>query len=276
MQVTLTGAAGQLGRQTWRELLSAGHKVLPVDRVSQGQLPGTVEQVDLLNVADARRVVASAEALVHVANHPGMDAIPDPVQLFNENVTMNMNIFQAAADHGVRIIAFASSTQVIASVPNDHAEDTAAAPYLPLDGEVPPNPTNLYALSKSLSEEMLRYLSRLHGICTVSIRFPWLTEPEQLARPLKGAVRPYQAAAGFSWLTWSDGGRLINAILAAQLDGYRVYMPAAATNSRRQTPAGLIKEHYPGVELKRPLDEIAALVDISRIREETGWTPLDG
>lgn len=43
---------------------------------------------------------------------------------------------------------------------------------------------------------------------------------------------------------------------------------------RSESPADLIREYYPGVPLRRPLEEIESLVDISRIQNETGWSPL--
>jgi len=50
-------------------------------------------------------------------------------------------------------------------------------------------------------------------------------------------------------------------------------MPAHPNNRLGLAAADVIKKYYPNVFLRRPLTEISALVDISRIETETGWCP---
>jgi hypothetical protein len=70
-----------------------------------------------------------------------------------------------------------------------------------------------------------------------------------------------------------DGAALVVAILAAPLSGYRAYFPASRGNLLGRSVPELIREFYPNVPLRRPIDEIESLVDTSEIERETGWKP---
>jgi nucleoside-diphosphate-sugar epimerase len=190
---------------------------------------------------------------------------------------MNMNAFQAAADMGVKKIVFASSVQVISGPRAGGPETASSLPYLPLDGDVPPNPGNPYALSKQISETMLAYYSRIKGIDCVAVRFPALVGDEFIARLTANSSRHMSGRnEAFSFLHFLDAADLVEAILQTPLTGFRVYFPAARENRLRQPAAEVIRQHFHDLPLKRPLEEITSLVDISRIERETGWSPRFG
>ena len=69
-----------------------------------------------------------------------------------------MNVFQAAAESGVRKIVYASSIQAMAGSRWGQNDTQPGVPYLPLDGETPQHPGNHYALSKCTGEMQLGYL----------------------------------------------------------------------------------------------------------------------
>jgi nucleoside-diphosphate-sugar epimerase len=277
MRVTLTGAAGRLGSHVCRTLVECLHTVCATDKAFRADLPARIEVANLLEPAGCYRLLDGSEALVHLANHPTFRA-NDAQRLFNENVAMNMNVFQAAADLGVKRIVFASSVQVI-SGPSQADEPSAVSslPYLPLDGNVPPNPGNPYALSKHLSEIMLAYFARRAGMSCVAIRFPALVDDEFLT---KMATRPSQHVhgrnEGFSFLHFLDAASLVAATLCAPLNGFRVYFPAARENRLGQPVADTVRQHFPSTPLRQPPGEMTSLVDVSSIERETGWSPKFG
>jgi nucleoside-diphosphate-sugar epimerase len=208
---------------------------------------------------------------VHLGNYSDM-VISDVQKLFNENVAINMNVFQSAQETGVRHIVFASSIQVLGTHSASDGELRTCVPYLPLDGNAPANPDNAYALSKLVGEVMLQYFARAHMKC-VAIRYPWLIEPAKrnFNKRKSGCAR--KAEGVFSYLSFSDAADLIEAILGAPLPGFRIYMPAHPNNWLGQAAADVVRKYYPNVFLRRPLGEIKALIDISRIESETGWSP---
>jgi len=201
--------------------------------------------------------------------------------VYNENVCVNMNVCQAAAELGVKKIVFASTIQVIA-VERRYPEDEgmpSSLTYLPLDGDSPANPRNTYALSKWATENMLEYYARRHGLDCVAIRFPYTFDRRYFEtvskRASEDAWHGYAIEEAFSYLSCEDASRLIAAILRADLPGFRVYFPAAASPFLTVPIGKILQRFFPGVPLRRPLDQLGSLVDTSRIERETGWRPQD-
>ena len=283
MKVLLTGAAGRLGSATFAELVAAGHDVRATDAQTRQGLPGRVRVLDLMNREAAYELVEDVEAVVHIANHPNAH-VSNAQRVFNDNVTMNMNVFQAAVEVGVKRIIYASSVQATTGgrMHDNGAGAKSVLPYLPLDGEIPQCPGNHYALSKCVGEQQLQYFVRYRGLgSAVAIRFPMLmprawfgdwrtqhSDPKHLHRhtPLDEA---------FTWVSMEDGARLMAAVVKAELPGYRCYFPAHPTPRVRLSVAELIQRFYSGIPLRKPLEQTRSLVDISRITAETGWTPVD-
>ena len=151
MKVFLTGAAGNLGSVVSPQLSEAGHDVVAVDR-REGKSTSAIIMIDLLDDAAVRRHLEGCEAVVHLATDSGAT----PQETYRLNVTISAQVMQAAADLGARQLIYASSTQVFNG--DRHSGDThrpSCLPYLPLDGEVPPYPTNAYAAGKEAGESLL-------------------------------------------------------------------------------------------------------------------------
>ena len=287
MKVIITGAAGRLGSQTVKELVQDGYEVVATDRRENPHLPVKVEVVDLLDTAGVSAIIRGAEAVVHLGNHAGpwsrMQA-----QTFNENVAMDMNVFQAALETGARKVVFASSMQAMASewVGDQPDQQPLKVAYLPMDGNSPANPTNTYALSKAVGEMMLRDFVARPGVDCVALRYPGMyhphPDPAEMERHRHHHHHHHQhhapsdvtIAQGFSHLSFPDASRLIDAILRSSLPGFRIYLPAISRGRGDRVPE-FIEKHYKDVPLRKPIQEIASLIDISRITQETGWSPRD-
>jgi nucleoside-diphosphate-sugar epimerase len=272
MTVTVTGAAGKLGIHVCRALAEAGYGVRATDKAGRHRMTLKLEVADLLDQDACYRLVTGAGGVVHLANYSDM-VISDETKLLKENVTMNMNVFQAASRSGVSQVIFASSIQVLGGHGPAGINIGDAVPYLPLDGDAPANPRNAYALSKQVGEILLEYVSRRSQISGVAIRYPWLIEPARHAFPKKRRARAGHLEGVFSFLSYTDAASLVLAILRNPFPGFRIYLPAHPKPRRTESPADLIREYYPGVPLRRPLEKIESLVDISRIQDETGWSP---
>jgi nucleoside-diphosphate-sugar epimerase len=149
---------------------------------------------------------------------------------------------------------------------------------LPLDGKLPPNPgRNAYALSKEFGERMLRLAAENEpGLSVTSLRFPMLVG-EWLERRMGGGQRvPFSMidlAECTAHLFLEDAARLIAEVLERRLPGYHQYFPAETMDLVGCPPAELVSDHYPGVELRRPLEELSRLVDLSELERELGWKP---
>jgi nucleoside-diphosphate-sugar epimerase len=266
--VLVTGAAGRLGRTVAARLHDDGIDLIATDVAHGGEVPYRFETADLRDHAQISALLDGVGTVVHLGNHPGIGRRP-PAVVFNENVTMNENVFQGAAEHGVRKIVFASTLQLIGSHPDTRTVvDPPPEPSFPLSGATEPRPANVYALSKTVGEVMLRYYAERCGIDCVALRFPLLHHDDDRVRVALGEESPTAQFEGFTGLSYDDAARLIGAVIATELPGYRVYMPALANRHRDLTTAELIRARYPDVPAGT-----STLVDISAIVEETGWHP---
>lgn len=273
MRILVTGAAGRLGHRVVEALVDAGHEVRATDVEPRRPLPVELVPAQLLERDACDRLCEGVETVVHLANHPSPFWNP-PHVVFGENATMNMNLFQAAAERGVRRLVFASSIQTITWV-QPRCAGEVTIPYLPLDSDVPARPGNAYALSKVVGEDMCRFFVERHGLEAVAIRFPYiaLEEPRTLRDPFKAGKLNGNEAGTFIYN--ADAAELVAALCAADLPGYRLYLPASDANLFRRPPAEVAAAFYPEVPLRRPLDGMASLCDTSRIQRETGWRPRD-
>lgn len=266
MRVLVTGAAGRLGSRVAARLSEAGLVITATDVVEAEDGTERFIQADLLDPAAASELVKDNEAVVHLGNHPGLGN-RRPQDVFNENVSMNENVFQAAAECGVRRLVFSSTLQLIGS----HVDErTVVTPpwqqQLPMNSDTPPNPSNLYALSKTVSEVMLRYYAERCGIDSVAVRFPMLHNHDDWCRVGSGDETETDILEGFTGLTYDDAAALVAAILRADLRGYRCYAPATTHRHLDLTVPQLLRKFYPDAPSGLP-----DLVDVSQISAETGW-----
>jgi len=126
MKVLVTGGAGRLGAVVCKELLRIGHDVLVTDQRHAAHLPGEVPQ-RLANLCDSHAVyplLQGRDAVVHLGNIPNLGLGPSPQEVLSRNVAMNVNVFRAAADLGVRRIVFASSIQTMIRLEEGRTADS--------------------------------------------------------------------------------------------------------------------------------------------------------
>lgn len=263
-RILLTGVSGQLGTVVSQTLHKAGRAFRATDRVRPATPMADFHRADLLSTSACRRLVQRVDTLVHLGNI-STENFP-PRQCLDENVIMNRQLFQAAAEAGVRRIIFASSLQIIALPPGQ-------LPSLPIDETTPASPQNFYSLSKQCSEQALALFCRDYGITGVALRLPTLVyapHDKGLAPWLK--PRPSQ---GFGYLTYQDAADLILTLLDADLPGYRHYVPASSHNALHLPAEKVLQQFYPGQPLRKELTGHGALFDLSTLVRETSWVPQD-
>ncbi|HEY3498847.1 MAG TPA: NAD(P)-dependent oxidoreductase [Polyangiaceae bacterium] len=280
MKVVVTGAAGKLGSATVAALLRRGHEVVATDAKYRGDLGVPLTPKNLLDEHALYPLLEGAQALVHLGNHPNRFNGPSPQRLLAENVAMNAYAFNAALDLGLEHIVFASSVQVTVQSDGVRA-DPKGLPYLPLDGDAPQNPgLNPYAQSKQLGEELLKVAAQARpALAATVLRYPmivgdWLRQ-RVLAANGKVQRDALYLGEATAYLSFEDAAELVGGVLERAKPGYHQYFPAQTLRVENVELAALIERFYPGVPLRRPLEQIQTLVDISALERDLGWRPRE-
>ena len=173
-RVCVTGASGQAGRAVVADLREHGYDVTPTDvAVSRADREDGILQADLTDYGQAVEALAeaNANAVVHLANIPA-PGLSTPAVAFNSNITMNFNVFQAAAALKLNRVVWASSETTL-GLPFD-----TPPRYAPVDEDHYPVPASTYALSKVASETVAGHIAQWSGIPYVALRFSNIMAPE--------------------------------------------------------------------------------------------------
>jgi nucleoside-diphosphate-sugar epimerase len=170
-RVCVTGAAGRAGRAVVADLMAHGHWVVATDLVVPTEDLGIpVLRADLTDYGQAVEALQAADAVVHLANIPAPE-LRTPAVTFNANVTMNFNVFMAAAHLRLGRVVWASSETTL-GLPFD-----VPPRYAPVDEDHYPVPTTTYALSKVASETIAGHISQWSGIPFIALRFSNILGP---------------------------------------------------------------------------------------------------
>lgn len=266
-RVLVTGAAGRLGGTVAARFHAEGFDVLATDVVPTHEAPYPVELADLRDHAAVSALLDGIDLVAHIGNHPGIGLRP-PQVVFDENVAMNINVFQAAAEHGAGHIIFASTVQMLGSHV-DHRTVVAPPepPVFPLTADSPPRPANLYALSKVVSEVMLRYYAERCGLTCTALRLPLLHRHEERFLVRTGDERPDDVFEGFTGLSYGDAAELFVAVARTGGSGFSVHLVGTSHRHRDLPLQDLVRTFYPDT----PTD-LADLVDLGPVTAATGWT----
>ncbi len=272
-RIVVTGAAGQAGRAVVADLREHGYEVTPTDiAVSRADLEDGMLKADLCDYGQAVEVLSEpgVNAVVHLANIPA-PGLSTPAVTFNTNITMNFNVFQAAAALKLSRVVWASSETTL-GLPFD-----APPRYAPVDEDHYPVPTTTYALSKVASETIAGHIAEWSGIPFVALRFSNIMDPEWYQRYPEFQDDPAER----KWNLWGyidqrDAAQACRKALevdASKIQGSPAFIIAAADTVMNRPSAELLAEVYPGVKLTRDVGEHGTLLAIDRAREVLGFTP---
>jgi uronate dehydrogenase len=198
-RLLLTGAAGGLGTAL-RERLKANCDVLRLsDKSAFGEAqPGEeIVLADLANAAEVDAMVAGCDSIVHLG---GISVEAPFGAILQANILGAYHLYEAARQHGVKRIVFASSNHVTGFYKQS---ETITADH-------PARPDSFYGLSKAFGEDLSRFYFDRHGIETACVRigssFPEPRDRRMLA----------------TWLSFDDLHRLISACLSTPVLGHSI------------------------------------------------------
>ena len=173
MKVLITGGLGQVGREVVKRLVANGHEVKVIGRRPDLEVEdGEYQSCDITDYASLRQQVRGIEGIVHLA------AIPNPgdetsAAIFDINGAGTFNIYQAAAEEGIKRVVSASSINALGF---HYSTQPFTLSYFPIDEEHPCQTTDPYSFSKQVMEDTAAYFWRREGISGVCLRLPGVFE----------------------------------------------------------------------------------------------------
>lgn len=188
MKYLVTGGAGFIGSNIVEELLKRGNEVKVLDNFATGKRENlkpfekNIELVegDIRSFHIVQQAVKGIDVILHQAALPSVPrSIKDPITSNEVNVVGTLNILEAAREHKVRRVVYASSSSVYGDNPE-----------LPKHEGMMPNPLSPYAVSKLAGEKYCNVYSRLYGIETVALRYFNVFGPRQDPNSQYSAVIP--------------------------------------------------------------------------------------
>jgi nucleoside-diphosphate-sugar epimerase len=267
-RICVTGASGRAGRVTVRELLGHGYTVVATDRVAPaGDLGVQPLLADLTDYGQAVEVLKDTDAVVHLANIPA-PGIHTPATTVHANMTMNFNVFTAAAEARLDRVVWASSETTL-GLPFD-----VPPRYAPVDEDHYPVPTSTYALSKVASETIATHIADWSQVPFIGLRFSNILGPADYQH----FPSYWRDAQLRKWNLWGyiderDAAAACRLALEAPAQGSASYIIAAADTVMDRPSADLLAEVFPDVKLTRDVGEFGTLLSIGRAQQALGFTP---
>jgi nucleoside-diphosphate-sugar epimerase len=177
VRYVVTGAAGFIGSHVAEALLAAGDELVALDSFNDYYEPARkrenaegldVLELDLLD-ADLHELLEGADGVFHLAGQPGVRASFGPA--FEHYVTRNVHasarLFEAAAQHDVRVV-YASSSSIYGD-----------AETYPTPEDAPPRPISPYGVTKLCVEHLAYAHARTTGLEAVGVRYFTVYGPRQ-------------------------------------------------------------------------------------------------
>ena len=169
MRVLVTGGTGSVGVEAVARLVRHGHQVRVMGRRQEVAAQGAEYVVgDVVDFEVVREAVRGMDGVVHLAAIPWPGGAPGQ-EIFRVNCTGTCNVYEAAAQEGIRRVVTASSINALGF---KYGVCDFPIEYLPMDEEHPTYTTDPYSFSKQVTEEIGAYYWRRDRISGVSLRLP--------------------------------------------------------------------------------------------------------
>lgn len=279
MKVAVTGGTGSwdrgLGPVVIKALEEAGHEVANLDRA----IPGGVEshgfiRVDLTDYGATFAALHGHDAIIQLAanGEPDWNHVSGAAR-FHVNTLIAYNVFQAAAFLGIERVVWASSETVLGFPFDIHPT------LLPTLDEDPPIPTSSYGISKAVTEDLARHMSRVYGTTFAGLRFSNIFydtpgHPTSYDRLPQFWADPLSRRADlWAYVDSRDVAQSCLKALTANVTGAPVMTIAAPDTLMTQTNEELLAMAFPGCRLRPGTGDHETLISIQTARDLIGYEP---
>jgi len=166
--VLVTGGAGYIGSVVAAELVRAGRRVVVLDNLSRGHREGVPRGAELVTGDVGDRAVLdwlfasrAVDAVMHFAALIEVgESMRMPERYFRNNSAGTLTLLEAMLGNGVSRIVFSSTANLFGDPERILIDETHAL-----------RPSSVYGESKLISERMLEWFHRIHGLRYASLRY---------------------------------------------------------------------------------------------------------
>ncbi len=270
--VVVTGGSGRLGTHVIERLAKtcevASLDVAPPKRAGIRHIAADITDLDAL-----REAFAGVDAVVHLAAVPN-PRTASPQACFRVNTVGTWSALQAAEDVGVRRVVVASSDAATGL----HYNPKDWMPhYLPVDEDHPLRPSEVYSLTKEITESIARSFAVRGRLEVLAIRpghivFP----PEYPELETRGSdVQNYHL---WGWVAPEDVAQGFERALALEDGRYDCFFIGSDEGLNQRPTLELFEERFGcrpvfrKPEVYRDLPT-AGIFDISHARDRLGYRP---
>ena len=169
-KVLITGAAGRIGSslsvalQEWYDLRLHYNRTIP-----EKPPVADIHIADISKFDEIAPAMQGIDAVVHMAGEPSTSGSWESVR--DRNIIGTYNVLEAARQHGVKKVIFASTNHVMGMYDRDQ--------QWPVQASMPVRPDSLYGVSKAFGENLARHYYDQFGLSTICLRIGWfLQEPK--------------------------------------------------------------------------------------------------
>lgn len=274
MYVVVTGSAGKLGRAAVGALRGAGHRTVGLDLQAAAD-PARSIRCDCTDFGEVMGALSGLDitggvpdAVVHLAGIP-MPGLATDQKTFAVNTLSTYNVFSACARLGIKRIVWASSETILGlpfTVPPD---------FVPIDETHPDTPNWSYALSKQLGEAAADAFCRWDADMTIlSLRFSNVLAKDDYAQLLALQAKPaWRKMNLWSYVDAEDAGEACHLAVEADLTGHHRMIVAAQDSLMDVATAELLRDFFPDVPVRAPVDGYQSLLSSAAAGELIGYRP---
>ena len=270
--VVVTGGSGRLGRHVV-ERLRHGRALTVID-INPSDVAGVVHRdIRVTDLAALREAFKGVDAVVHLAAIPN-PRTSSPQLCFSTNTQGTWTVLQAAEDAGVRRVIVISSDATTGL----HYNPVGWPPhYIPVDEQHPIRPTEVYSLTKEITESISRCFAARGKLEVLVVRPSHIVfEPEYPELEARGTdVNNYHL---WGYVAPQDVAQGIERALDLEDGQYDCFFICAADGLNRRPTLELLKERFGQVpEVRQPelyaKFPTAGVFGISHAREKLGYDP---
>lgn len=284
MKSIVTGGCGFIGSHLVDKLLGMGHKVVVLDNFSTGRkenldhVSGQIELIecDLSIKGDWVEEFEETDWVFHLASLADIvPSIQNPEDYFHSNVDATFYVLEAARHTNVKRFIYSASSSCY-GIPDKYPtpEESAIQPQYP------------YALAKRMGEELVEHWAQLYNLSAISLRFFNVYGTRSRTSGTYGAVfgvflaqkivdQPYTVVGDgnqtrdFTYVT-----DVVRALVTAaeSTKSNKIYNVGSGTTVSINKIVELLGGDKTNIP-KRPGEPDCTYADISKIKDELGWSP---